>query len=84
MTDYKRASKATCLNCGENFRVKAMGRTPKFCRPACRTIHFTKNRRGVPVTPEDRQRLRTWELLKDAGIIPTDAPLPPKREPKPK
>ena len=30
-----------------------------------------------------RQRMRTWELLKDAGLIPVDKPVPPPRTPEP-
>lgn len=41
---------------------------------------FAKNHRGVKVSPEDRQRLQTWELLKDAGFVPADMPLPPRRK----
>jgi hypothetical protein len=33
---------------------------------------FAKNQRGVKVSPEDRHRLRTCELLKDAGFVPAD------------
>jgi hypothetical protein len=44
--------------------------------------HFDqKNRRGVKVTPEDRQRMRTWELLQDFGLVPLDMPVPPRRKP---
>ncbi len=41
---------------------------------------FAKNQRGAKVSPEDRRRLQTWELLKDAGFVPADMPLPPRRK----
>ena len=29
------------------------------------------------------QRLLMWELLQDAGIVPADKPVPPRRTPGP-
>jgi endogenous inhibitor of DNA gyrase (YacG/DUF329 family) len=80
--DYERPATATCANCGRTFKVGPIGRVPLFCRPACRTIHFDKNKRGTKVSAEDRQRLSMWELLQDAGVVPADMPPPPKRKPE--
>ena len=77
-----RPTTIACARCGSTVAVAATGRVPLFCCDSCRSIHFAKNRRGVRLSPEDRQRMRTWDLLQDAGIVPADAPLPPKRKPK--
>jgi hypothetical protein len=77
-----RPTTIACARCGRTVAVAPMGRVPVFCCDSCRAMHFATNKRGIRVTPELRQRMRTWELLKDAGVIALDAPLPPKRKPK--
>jgi hypothetical protein len=78
--DWTRPTEATCANCGHTFKVDPKGRVPLFCRPACRSIHFDKNKRDVRPTAEERQRRLIWSVLQDAGLIPADKPLPPRRE----
>ena len=77
--DYERPTKGTCRNCGKTFKINPLGRVPVFCRPACRVIYFDKNTRAPKLSAADRQRLLTWELLKDAGLIPADKPMPTRR-----
>ncbi len=43
---------------------------------------FDKKQRGPKVSAEDRQRLLIWGVLQDAGVIPADKPLPPRRKPE--
>ena len=79
--DYERPAAAVCCNCGRTFTVKPTGRTPLYCRPACRVRAYEKRQQGPKVSPADRQRMLIWRVLQDAGVIPADKPLPmPKRE----
>ena len=34
-----------CLYCGNEFLQKHLGRPKKFCRPACRSLHWKRNNR---------------------------------------
>jgi hypothetical protein len=55
-------------------RLPPTRRIAKFCSNACRQAAYHR----TPLSADDRQRLLTWELLQDAGIVPRDAPLPPR------
>ena len=66
-----------CATCNKKVKVGETGRVPTYCSNACRQAAFYKNHR-TPLSADDRQRLLTWELLQDAGIVPRDAPLPPR------
>ena len=78
--DDRRPKTIACAHCGRKFKIEPFGRVPTYCSASCRSMAFAKNNRGVKVSPEDRQRLRTWELLKDAGFVPADMPLPARRK----
>ena len=79
--DYERPRTATCAHCGRSFKVNPIGRTPLYCKPACRVMAFEKrNRAGTKLSREDRARLLMWSLLQDAGFVPADQPPPPKRK----
>ena len=80
MADDRRPSKIACAHCGRKVRVAKRGRTRVFCSDSCRSMAFVKNKRGTKVAAEDRQRLLMWGLLQDAGLVPADQPLPPKRK----
>ena len=77
-----------CGNCNKRVKVGPVGRIPVFCGNACRQQSFVKNARS-PLTADDwrrltadnwqRQRLMVWQVLKDAGLIPADRPLPPDK-----
>ena len=66
-----------CAHCNKKVKVAPQGRIPTFCSNNCRQRAFVSNARGTPVSSEDRQRLMTWNLLQDAGLVPRDQP-PPK------
>ena len=68
-----------CAHCGRKFKIEPLGRLQTYWSASCRSLAFAKNNRKVKVSPEDPQRLRTWELLKDAGFVHADMPLPPRR-----
>jgi hypothetical protein len=72
-----RPKSVCCAICGKKIKIPPTGRIAKFCSNACRQAAFYKNHR-TPLRADDRQRLLTWELLQDAGIVPRDAPLPPR------
>ena len=75
---FKRPAEAVCANCGKPFAVNAVGRIPRFCRPACRVMAFDK-KHGRPKVPiEDRIAGRIWQAMADAGFVTGE--LPPKRE----
>ena len=78
--DDRRPKTIACAHCRRKFKIEPFGRVPTYCSASCRSMAFAKNQRGVKVSPEDRHRLRTWELLKDAGFVPADKPLPPRRK----
>ena len=79
--NYERPTTAACAHCKRPFKIGPHGRVPTFCKPSCRTMNFVaKNRTGIKRTPEDRQRLRTWQLLQDAGIVPAAMPPPLRRK----
>jgi len=67
----------SCAHCNRKVKVAPSGRIPTFCSNNCRQRAFVSNARGTPVSSEDRQRLMTWNLLQDAGLVPRDQP-PPK------
>jgi endogenous inhibitor of DNA gyrase (YacG/DUF329 family) len=67
-----------CARCNRKVKVAPTGRVPLYCGNNCRQIAFVTNLRGMPVSPEDLQRLAMWELLQDAGLAPRDQP-PPKK-----
>ncbi len=82
MADDRRPTKIACTHCGREVAVNARGRTPLFCGPSCRSMHFVqKNRTGTKVSAEERQRLMLWQMLVDLKVITADTPMPP---PKPK
>jgi hypothetical protein len=76
----ERPSTATCANCGKVFEVGPIGRLPRFCRPTCRTAACDRAKRGGRPSAEDKQRALIWGVLQDAGVIPADKPMPPRRE----
>lgn len=76
---YQRPATVTCANCGKTFEVGPLGRVPRFCKPACRTATYDKAKRGDRPSVEERQRLLIWELLQDAGLIPSDKTLPMRK-----
>ena len=78
--DDRRPKTIAFAHCARKFKIEPFGRVPTYCSASCRSMAFAKNNRGVRVSPEDRQRLSTWELLKDAGFVPADMPLPPRRK----
>jgi hypothetical protein len=78
--DDRRPKTIACAHCGRKFKIEPFGRVPRYCSASCRSMAFAKNQRGVRLSSEDRQRMRTWELLKDAGFVPADMPLPPRRK----
>ena len=75
-----RPATAVCARkrCGKTFTVNPFGPLPKFCRPACRTMHYAETKRGNRVPFEDRVAARVWQALADADLIP-DRPMPPRR-----
>ena len=76
---HARPTTATCAYCQRSFAVNPIGRVPRFCRPACRTMACDKAKRGDRPSAEDRQRLLMWGVLQDAGLIPHDKPLPARK-----
>ena len=61
MADGDRRPKTiACAHCGRKFKIEPFGRVPTYCSASCRSMAFAKNNRGVKVSLEDRQRLRTW------------------------
>ena len=69
-----------CASCDNKIKIPPIGRIAKFCCNACRQAAFYKNHR-TPLSADDRQRLMMWELLQDAGLVPSDKPMP-KRKPE--
>jgi hypothetical protein len=78
--DYQRPIRGVCAHCGHGFRVGPIGMLPKYCRPACRTLAYDKRRRETRPTVEQQHRALIWSVLKDAGLITADTPMPPRRE----
>ena len=68
-----------CANCCNTFAVGPIGKVPRFCRPACRTMACAKAKRGGRPSAEDQQRQLIWGKLRDAGVIPADKPLPMRK-----
>ena len=69
-----------CASCEKTIKIPPIGRIAKYCGNACRQAAFYRNHHS-PLSADDRQRLLTWELLQDAGLVPSDKPLP-KRKPE--
>ena len=74
MADHRPKS-VRCASCDKTINIRPTGRVAKYCGNACRQAAFYRNHRS-PLSADDRQRLLTWELLQDAGIVPRDATLP--------
>ena len=76
---HKRPATGTCAHCKRTLEIGPIGRVPKYCRPACRTAAYDQAKRGGRPSAEERQRRVIWGVLQDAGIIPTDKPLPMRK-----
>jgi hypothetical protein len=70
-----------CGRCGKAVTVGPVGRVPIYCSPTCR-VAASEERRGIQPRPmvDERMRATIWHTLQDAGVIPADKPLPPRRE----
>ena len=66
-----------CAHCGKRVRVNPVGRIPVYCNATCRQLAFMKNERREAA--DERHRELTWELLQNAGVVPADMPMPPRR-----
>jgi hypothetical protein len=76
---YQRPTTITCARCRKVVSVGPIGRVPTYCSPSCRTAACEARSSNRP-SAEEKQRAVVWNVLQDAGIIPADKPLPPRRE----
>ena len=76
---YQRPAIIACARCRKVVNVGPIGRLPTYCSSSCRTAAF-EARRGDRPSAAEKQRAVIWGVLQDAGIIPPDKPLPPRRE----
>jgi len=72
-----------CAQCRKTIKVKAKGVLPFYCSNKCKqAAWYVRSRLAQlhkPLSADEQQRILTWQLLQDAGLVPLDAPLPEPR-----